>query len=51
MLHTQNETLPIDQIIFRIGQLKLGGNILIDKCQVLSPVQQSVMQQCQCQCL
>ena len=40
-------TLPIVQNICRIGQLKMGGNrpTLIDRCQILSTIQQSSMQQ------
>ena len=41
-------TVPIVQNICRIGQLKLGGNrpTLIDRCQILSTIQQSSVQQC-----
>ena len=41
-------TLPFVQNICRIGQLKIEGNILslIDRCQILLPIQQSPMQQC-----
>ena len=48
MLHNQNETnLKIVQNIFRIDQLKLGGNrpYLIGRCQVLSPIKQNHMPQ------
>ena len=38
-------TLPIVQNICRIGQFEIGGSrpSLIDRCQILSPIQQSSM--------
>ena len=41
-------TLLIVLNICRIGQFKIGGNrpSLIDRCQILSPIQQRSMQQC-----
>ena len=43
----KNRLVPKMKLTLSIGQLKLGGNgpSLIDRCQILSPIQQSSIQQ------